>query len=121
MAVRFRMGHLKPLEAGSVHMDRLVKNQRPASNNFVWTYVSPEFQMTQENCLQKFKLPEPVLCIGGILQIELLGRVQKQDTDGLFYICVSHVQVIGCSVSPAFDVEILDPSGKWLLKYYPEA
>lgn len=26
----------------------------------------------QENCLQTFKLPEPVLCIGGYLQIELL-------------------------------------------------
>ena len=40
----------------------------------------------QENSLQKFKLPEPVLCIGGYLQIELLGRVQKQEMDGLYYI-----------------------------------
>lgn len=40
----------------------------------------------QENRLQIFKLPEPVLCVGGFLQIELLGRVQRQDVDGLFYI-----------------------------------
>lgn len=40
----------------------------------------------QENHLQNFKLPEPILCIGGFLQIELLGRVQTQATDDLFYI-----------------------------------
>lgn len=36
--------------------------------------------------MQTFKLPEPVLCIGGYLQIELLGRVQRQEMDDLFYI-----------------------------------
>ena len=36
--------------------------------------------------MQKFTLPEPVLCIGGILQIELLGRAQREESDGLFYI-----------------------------------
>lgn len=40
----------------------------------------------QENRLQNFKLPEPVLCIGGFLQIELSGRVQRQEMDDLFYI-----------------------------------
>lgn len=50
-----------------------------------------DFMMKQENELQKFKLPEAVLCIGGILQVELLGRVQKQEIDGLYYIwSVSH-------------------------------
>lgn len=44
------------------------------------------FLWVQENILQKFKLPEPVLCIGGILQVELLGRVQRQQLDGLYYI-----------------------------------
>lgn len=34
---------------------------------------------------------------------------------------VSNVQVVGRSLSPAFDVEILDPSGNCILKYYPEA
>ena len=48
--------------------------------------VTLGFLHKQENRLQNFKLPEPVLCIGGILQIELLGRVQRQEMDGLFYI-----------------------------------
>jgi hypothetical protein len=36
--------------------------------------------------MQKFKLPEPVLCVGGILQIELLGRAQRNQVDDLSYI-----------------------------------
>ncbi|XP_014498304.1 F-box protein At4g00755 [Vigna radiata var. radiata] len=103
-SVRFKMGHPKAsLDAVD---DEL----------FVWTYTSPEFPMSQENKLQTFKLPEPVLCIGGILQIELLGRVQRQEMDGLLYICVSHVQVLGGSLSPPFNVEILQPSGIFVLK-----
>ncbi|KAH1233712.1 F-box protein [Glycine max] len=74
----------------------------------------------QENRLQKFKLPEPVLCIGGVLLVELLGRVQKQEMDELFYICISHVQAMGRSISPEFDVKIHHPSGKCTLKYCPQ-
>lgn len=70
--------------------------------------------------MQKFKLPEPVLCIGGILQVQLLGRVQKQQLDSLYYICVSHVEVVGQPVTPAFDVEILDQSGKCMLRHNAE-
>ncbi|XP_027350170.1 F-box protein At4g00755 [Abrus precatorius] len=103
-SVRFKMGHSKS------SLDAL------DDDRFVWTYTSPEFPMTQENRLQKFKLPEPVLCIGGILQIELLGRVQRQEMDGLLYICVSYVQVLGGSLSPPFSVEILEPSGMFVLK-----
>ncbi|KAG4991653.1 hypothetical protein JHK82_025163 [Glycine max] len=73
-----------------------------------------------ENRLQKFKLPEPVLCIGGVLLVELLGRVQKQEMDELFYICISHVQAMGRSISPEFDVKIHHPSGKCTLKYCPQ-
>lgn len=40
----------------------------------------------QENCLQHFKFAEPVLCIGGYLQIELLGIAERCDIDNLFYI-----------------------------------
>ena len=36
--------------------------------------------------MQVFKLPRPVLCIGGVLQVELLGRVQTQQMDQLYYI-----------------------------------
>lgn len=40
----------------------------------------------QENVLQSFKLPHTVLCIGGVVKIELIGRIQKQAMDGLYYI-----------------------------------
>ncbi|KAK0582899.1 hypothetical protein LWI29_030927 [Acer saccharum] len=106
-AVRFRMGHVKrPLDVlqDSVH------------DSFVWTYTSEEFPMAQENCLQNFKLPEPVLCIGGIMQVELLGRVQKQEMDSLFYICVAHIQIVGRSLAPAFSVDIDEHSKSLTLK-----
>ncbi|EEF50465.1 F-box protein At4g00755 [Ricinus communis] len=110
-SVRFRMGHLKAPED-----DPMSEPCDNCADDVVWTYTSPEFAMAQENRLQKFELPEPVLCIGGILQVELLGRVQKQEMDGLFYICVSHVQVLGRPLSPAFTFEILERSGKFVLK-----
>lgn len=36
--------------------------------------------------MQSFKLPEPVLCIGGFILVEFLGRVQRCDIDDLYYI-----------------------------------
>lgn len=117
-AVRFRMGH--PRNPGEIDNDlRELPLQLPADDKFVWTYTSPEFPMNQEITLQKFKLPVPVLCIGGYLQIELLGRIQKQKMDALYYICVNHVKALGV-LSPVFDAEIVEPSGKFLLKYLPE-
>ncbi|XP_028054005.1 F-box protein At4g00755-like [Camellia sinensis] len=86
-AVRFRMGRPRSsMEIGSDFRDEFEAGRKSPDYAFKWTYTSPEFPMAQENCLQKFKLPEPVLCIGGILQVELLGRVQRQELDGLFYI-----------------------------------
>ncbi|KAL6977662.1 hypothetical protein U1Q18_026453 [Sarracenia purpurea var. burkii] len=119
-AVRFRMGHPKSLvERESNSRGEYEAGNESTDSAFEWTYTSPEFPMAQENCLQNFKLPEPVVCIGGILQIELLGRVQRQELDGLYYICVSHVQVVGRPLSEPFDVEILDPLGKCRMKYCP--
>ncbi|KAJ9164151.1 hypothetical protein P3X46_023758 [Hevea brasiliensis] len=119
-AVRFRLGHHKfPLQLENNVTVNSAFNHNSMDDKFIWTYTSPEFPMAQENCLQKFKLPEPVLCIGGILQVELLGRVQRQEMDGLYYICISHVQAVGRPLSHPFDVEILDPTGKCTLKYSP--
>ncbi|XVF50773.1 hypothetical protein PTKIN_Ptkin04bG0130400 [Pterospermum kingtungense] len=84
------------------------------ADKFIWTYISPEFPMAQ------FKLSEPALCIGGFLQVELLGRVQRQETDGLYYICITHVQIVGRPLLPRFDIEILDATGSCALKYLPE-
>lgn len=121
-AVRFRMGHAKSA-LDLRNMGQLVAGQRCTDDdNYIWTYVSPTFQMEQVNCLQKFTLPKPVICIGGILQIELLGRIQKQEMDELYYICVCHVEVIGQPLSPVFDNEILDlMEGNCVLKYSPHA
>ncbi|KAL0400790.1 UNVERIFIED_CONTAM: F-box protein [Sesamum latifolium] len=86
-AVRFQMGHPKvPLQKYRDEVDKFLDEQDLSDDKFVWTYCSPEYPMAQENRLQKFKLPEPVLCIGGILKVELLGRVQTQEMDGLYYI-----------------------------------
>lgn len=63
--------------------------------------------------MQVFKLPRPVVCIGGVLQVELLGRVQTQQMDQLYYIwyvCISFISVhrsVVCLVSskPPFCVD----------------
>ncbi len=45
-----------------------------------------DLENEQVDSIQVFKLPRPVLCIGGVLQVELLGRVQTQAIDQLYYI-----------------------------------
>lgn len=70
--------------------------------------------------MQQFKLPEPVLCIGGYLQIELLGRAQRCDIDNLFYICIDYVKVRGRPLSPAFGVQNIELSGDFVLEYKRE-
>lgn len=112
--VRFRMGH--PRSLTEINHD-FMESQECADDKFIWTYTSQIFPMAQENRLQKFKLPEPVICIGGFLQIELLGRVQKQAADGKYYICVAHVQAIGRKLSPAFCVEVCEESKGVALRY----
>ncbi|XP_016511733.2 F-box protein At4g00755 isoform X2 [Nicotiana tabacum] len=114
-SVRFRLGYPKSARDESDLLQ--LPQQQPADDKFIWTYTSEEFPMTQENCFQRFNLPEPVLCIGGYLQIQLLGRVQRQEMDDLFYICLCHVKVVGRPLSPAFDIEVLEPSREFVLKY----
>ncbi|KAL7158636.1 hypothetical protein ABFS83_02G157400 [Erythranthe nasuta] len=117
--VRFRIGHTK----NGKEIEGDIKNLPPYKRTddlFVWTYTSPEFPMVQENRLQPFKLPEPVVCVGGYLEIELSGRVQRQEADGLFYICVCYVRVLGQPLSPAFEINKVEPNGNMELNYYPE-
>ncbi|KAH9610948.1 hypothetical protein KSS87_019499 [Heliosperma pusillum] len=115
-AVRFRMGY-RVLPDGKEDSE----GSPYAEEQFVWTYTSKEFPMAQENIIQSFKLPEPVLCIGGIVQIELLGRVQTQEMDGLFYMCVAYVQVLGRPLAPVFSVSPLEPPGRFLLMFNSQA
>ncbi|XP_042388920.1 F-box protein At4g00755-like isoform X2 [Zingiber officinale] len=112
--VRFRFGS-RSRKAISAYTNKSL--QLDHSEKYNWTYVSPKFAMIQENVLQSFKLPHPVICIGGILQIELMERVQRQAADGLFYICVCHVEAIGRSLSPPFQVINLLTPGSMTLWY----
>ncbi|GLT84520.1 hypothetical protein SLE2022_027450 [Rubroshorea leprosula] len=107
-SVRFRMGHLNPYYNDNL-MDESCLDS--LGDKFVWTYTSQEFSVVPEDLLQSFKLPEPVLCIGGRLQIELRG-------DGLFNFngWAPHFDVVGRPLSPAFGVKILGPSGNFVLK-----
>ncbi|KAM0913794.1 hypothetical protein ACQ4PT_011926 [Festuca glaucescens] len=120
--VRFRMGHCKLPRGSESFVTEEDENQAViADENYLWTYTSPEFPMLQENSLQSFKLPRPVLCIGGVVKIELLGGVQKQASDDRYYICVCHAQVVGRSLSPVLMVDISDDGGRSILKYLPAA
>ncbi|KAJ7294354.1 hypothetical protein O6H91_Y263900 [Diphasiastrum complanatum] len=112
--VRFRMGYslsstgTRIQESDSPSTSTMSTDRSPCKD-YVWTYVSPEFAMLQADTLQSFKLPQPVLCIGGILQVELLGRVQTQRMDQLYYICICHVNVVGMPL-PDFDFNIINDS-----------
>ncbi|XP_051148202.1 F-box protein At4g00755-like [Andrographis paniculata] len=118
-AVRFRLGRMKPSLGDGNDLHRLPM-PAPADDKFIWTYTSPEFPMNQENSLQSFKLPEPVVSTGGFMLVELLGRVQSQGSDGLFYVCICHVRAMGRSLSPAFEIEYVGAGRKMMLKHRPE-
>jgi len=46
----------------------------------------------------RFEFPEPVLCVGGMLQIELIGRRTRQRVDERWYVALGHVAVEGAPV-----------------------
>ncbi|KAJ4777334.1 hypothetical protein LUZ62_016113 [Rhynchospora pubera] len=117
--VRFKLGHSKlPV---TLAISKLQQSHQIADENYVWTYISPQYPMEQENVLQSFKLPRPVLCIGGVVKVELLGRVQKHDFNDLFYICICHVQVRGRPLSLFLGADFCETvhGGSALLKYNP--
>ncbi|KAJ3682109.1 hypothetical protein LUZ60_014682 [Juncus effusus] len=112
--VRFKLGGLKFSDSWPNERNHFISD-----DNLVWTYTSPEFPMQQENELQSFKLPRPVLCIGGVVQIELIGRAQRCYIDNLFYVCVTHVQVIGRPVSGlALTINISEASSGEFVNQY---
>ncbi|KAJ4777332.1 F-box protein [Rhynchospora pubera] len=142
--VRFKMGYSKsPNMSTNFKLDQ---GRLTADENYVWTYISPEFPMLQvimkqlfiilsvcnvhqhlvrgifqEDIQQAFRLPRPALCIGGVVKIEFLGRIQKQDMDDLFYICIRNVQVKGRALSPVLGVDLSEIKGGCVLKYCPSA
>ncbi|KEH17200.1 F-box plant-like protein [Medicago truncatula] len=94
-AIRFRIGYprynrtLESAIAHSIASSNMVVDE----TQFLWIYISPNYQMFQENRLQVFKLPKPVLCNEHVLLVELHGRAQKQGL--LYYIgFVSHNDIL---------------------------
>ncbi|XP_074571938.1 F-box protein At4g00755-like [Curcuma longa] len=116
-AVRFQMGCSISGSGISSSPDQ----QSAIVEQYHWRYTSPEFPMAQENVLQSFKLPKPTICLGGVLQIELLGGVQKQAMDDLYYICVCHVQVLGRPLSPVLDLNVHESTDSLAVTYFPDA
>ncbi|KAI3876182.1 hypothetical protein MKW98_029134 [Papaver atlanticum] len=115
-AVRFRMGHVREPQQERFLLGDYKAGRRSIEDHVVWTYTSEKFSMVQENRLKKFKLPEPVLAIGGLLQIELFGGVQLA-WDDLYYLCVSYVQVVGRPLTNEFVADLINNSGKCVLNY----
>ncbi|KAJ4777336.1 F-box protein [Rhynchospora pubera] len=119
--VRFKLGHSKLPITPAVF--NLQQSHQIADENYVWTYISPQYPMEEKNVLQSFKLPRPVLCIGAVVKVELLGRVLKHDFDDLFYICICDVQVRGRTLLPLlaadFSETVHGHGGGVLLKYNP--
>ena len=69
-----------------------------SSSSSSWKWRSKLYPMEQVNVLQTFRFP-PTLCCGGYVRIELLGRTQRQEIDNLYYLCLSHVKVLGRPVT----------------------
>jgi len=68
-----------------------------------WSYTSPEFPVAHANELQTFTLPQPVLCVGGALLVQLLGRVQLQQADARYYVCIAHT---ACRGTPLYGLRL---------------
>ncbi|XP_051124484.1 F-box protein At4g00755-like [Andrographis paniculata] len=103
-SVRFRMGYARCPEYFAMNA-----NNFPLSHivdeHFHWGYTSVEFPMEQIYALQKFTMPEPVLCLGGFLKIELSGMVQQDPVDSLYYHRIGAVNIYGHSLTPGFKFE----------------
>ncbi|EIE20100.1 hypothetical protein COCSUDRAFT_57820 [Coccomyxa subellipsoidea C-169] len=60
-----------------------------------WETRTEAFPMSQSDELQMFEFKRPILCVGGLVKIELLGRTQRQEQDNAWYTCINHVRVLG--------------------------
>ncbi|KAK2421017.1 F-box protein [Trifolium repens] len=111
-AIRVRFGyHKNQMEMNS---EPFVLDSLTHKMLYNWTYTSPVFPMSQENNLQQLKLPQPVMCIGGMMLLELYERDHKQEKHNLF---IHPVQVVGRTISPSFIVWMLQ-GGRCNLIYF---
>lgn len=60
-----------------------------------WRWISPKvYPIAKEDTLQTIEIP-PTLCVGGYIRLDLIGRTQRQEVDGLYYTCLGHVTCLG--------------------------
>jgi hypothetical protein len=71
------------------------------------SHTSPEYPVHPCDELQRFEFPAPVLCVGGMVQVELIGRCRSQDSDGMYYVALAHVRVEG-SPLPGYIPALVD-------------
>ncbi|CAI5483179.1 unnamed protein product [Closterium sp. Yama58-4] len=113
-----RPGHMGAVGGSEEAEDefRAAGGSGAARDGYMWTYVSPLFPMHQVDSLQRFVLPEVVLAVGGAAQVEFVGRMQTQQFDDLYYICICHVSITGCPF-PQYDIH--GQPGKFVLTELP--
>ncbi|KAI8104162.1 hypothetical protein M9435_006688 [Picochlorum sp. BPE23] len=58
------------------------------------TWTSPQYDIRNEDKLQSFDIPG-ILCIGGYLRIDLIGRNSRQEIDNKYYTCLGRVCITG--------------------------
>lgn len=97
-AVRCHLGRLGEFAGG---FDTPLRVPAAEEERFVAAYSSPPFPVELANAEQRFLLPAPVLCTGGVLQLELIGRPTPQASDGRFYVCLAYVAAQGTTL-PGF-------------------
>jgi len=97
-AVRCHLGRLGEFAGG---FDTPLRVPAEEEEHFVAAYSSPAFPVALANTEQRFALPQPVLCTGGVMQLELLGRPTPQASDGRFYVCLAYVAAHGATL-PGF-------------------
>ena len=76
-----------------------------------WLWSSPEFEVAHSETPQRFRLPTPALCVGGIVAVELAGRRARQASDGLWYVVLAHVRVEGVSLPGYVPATVTTPRG----------
>lgn len=68
----------------------------------VFDYSSPLYELECTDAPQRLQLPRALMTCGDVLRIDLVGKYQQQEEDGLFYTCLSYVHCFGAPVEPVW-------------------
>ncbi|KAK9830652.1 hypothetical protein WJX74_000319 [Apatococcus lobatus] len=93
--VSFVMGGVDCFEANG--RPRPSPNILAAVSHQSQQHSTPQLAMQKNAHLQRFEIP-PTPCFGGLLQVNLHGRTQRQSDDDLWYTCIAHIRVIGTPI-----------------------